>query len=467
MFKRQFLHNFLFLLLVFALITVFGSVVHGAKKGKDRSKDQYTIDEATLQSHLMSFADGFFSIMASEFTQYIALKPSKKNRYEVQRMVTYSVSQAYIIASEEDPGVAMLDVISMVMLGRIIFEEEGIKRYGSRVLPIIKGFKRAEKDIMQIATRILPTDKIKKLTIIVRRWRQNNPEVLFFPLVRISDFAAGRRGSKLTRANDPDGIFASVEVATKEAEEFRLLAERGIYLATRLPQLWGLFGELWLARLLDNPDVAKVLEDLSQISNASDRLAATANSLPDRISKERKAAIEHAIESISKERSSAIKQLISEVSTERKATIDHFLGEEKRIKGVLSNLRETLEAGNQLIGSINTLSDHQGKPDSQAKPFDIGDYQKTLVELSNSAQELTKFATTIERISSDIGVDELIPIVIKAMEEAESESEKLAKYATRMLLVVIGVWFIAYIIANLFIQFASKKMKATDKSVIP
>ena len=130
-------------------------------------------------------------------------------------------------------------------------------------------------------------------------------------------------------------------------------------------------------------------------------------------------------------------------------------------------VRETLEAGNQLIGSISALSDHQGKPADQGKPFDIGDYQKTLVELSNSAQELTKLANTVERISSDIGVDELIPIVIKAMEEAESESENLAKYATQMILVVIAVWFVAYIIAKLLILFASKKMKASDKLVGP
>ena len=373
MFTRQLRHKFTLLSLVFALITVFGSTVQGAKKGKDRSKDQYAIDQATLQSHVMSFADRFYSIMASEFIQYIALKPSKKNRYEVQRMVTYSVSQAYIIAAEEDPRVALLDVISMVMLGRIIFEEEGIKRYGSRVLPIIKGFKRAEKDIMQIALRILQANQIKNLRNIVRRWRQKNPEVLFFPLVRFSDFAAGRRESKLTRVDDPDGIFESVEVATEEAEEFRLLAERGIYLATRLPQLWGLFGELWLARLLDNPDVAKVLEDLSRVSNASNRLAATADNLPDRISKERKAAIEQAMESLSKERSSAIEQFFSELSVERKAAIEDFLAEEQRVKGVLGDLRETLEAGNQLMGSINTLMDHQGKPADRGKPFDIGD----------------------------------------------------------------------------------------------
>jgi len=168
MFIRQLPHKFILLSLVFALITVFGSTVQGAKKGKDRS-----IDEATLQSHVMSFADRFYSIMASEFTQYVALKPSKKNRYEVQEIVTYSVSQVYIIAAVDDSRVALLDVISMVMLGRIIFEEEGIKRYGSRVLPIIKGYKKAEKDIKQIATRILQADQLKNLRIIVRRWRQN------------------------------------------------------------------------------------------------------------------------------------------------------------------------------------------------------------------------------------------------------------------------------------------------------
>jgi len=106
---------------------------------------------------------------------------------------------------------------------------------------------------------------------------------------------------------------------------------------------------------------------------------------------------------------------------------------------------------------------NRGEPANQGKPFDIGDYQKALVELSNSAKELTKLATTVERISIDIGVDELIPKVIKAMDEAESESEKLAKYTTRMLLVIIGVWFVTYVIAKLLILYVSNKMSASAK----
>jgi hypothetical protein len=99
MFTRQLPHKFILLSFVFVLITVFGSTVQGAKKGKDRSKDQYAIDEATLQSHVMSFADRFFSIMASEFQQYIGREPSNKNRYDVQRLATHSVSQAYEIGN--------------------------------------------------------------------------------------------------------------------------------------------------------------------------------------------------------------------------------------------------------------------------------------------------------------------------------------------------------------------------------
>ena len=132
MFGKQLLHKFIFMSLIFAIITIFGGVVHGAKNDKDGAKKHYAIDEATLQSHVMSFADRFFSILTSAFSQYVALEPSKKNRYEVQYMVTYSMSHAYIIAGEDDPGVALLDVLTMVMLGRIIFEEEGLKRYGKR-----------------------------------------------------------------------------------------------------------------------------------------------------------------------------------------------------------------------------------------------------------------------------------------------------------------------------------------------
>jgi hypothetical protein len=155
------------------------------------------------------------------------------------------------------------------------------------------------------------------LTSIINRWREKNPEVTFFPLIRFSKFAGERRESTLTRAEDPDGIFESVEVASEQVEEMRLLAERGMYLATRMPQLWGMFGDLWLTNILNGPDMKKILTDLSQLSQGTAGLASIAEKLPDQIATEREATI---------------KQLMSAVSAERKAAMADFLAEFQRIE---------------------------------------------------------------------------------------------------------------------------------------
>ena len=108
-----------------------------------------------------------------------------------------------------------------------------------------------------------------------------------------------------------------------------MLAERGTYLATRMPQLWGLYGDLWLTKWLNNPDLKKPLTDLSQLSKGTSDLASIAEKLPDQIAKEREVAI---------------KQVISQISAERKATLDALLFEERRIEErLISQLIEIME----------------------------------------------------------------------------------------------------------------------------
>ena len=255
---------------------VVGSVVHGAEKGEDTEKKPYAMKEAELQSRVMSFADRFSAIMITAIQKYEALKPSKENHLKVMSIIAYSLSNAYIIAGESDPDVALLDMISMVTLGRIILEEAGPRRYGKQVKPVTEGFRRAEKKITGIAAMVLTPDELGQLMVTIKRWQRKNPEVTFFPFVRFGSFAADRRESKLTKEEEPEGLFDSVEAATQQAEEMRLLAERGMYLGTRIPQLTGLFAEIWLAELIDNPDIENLLADISQLSQTTARLAAVA-----------------------------------------------------------------------------------------------------------------------------------------------------------------------------------------------
>jgi hypothetical protein len=404
MFEKQFLRKSSCLLLALGLISITGGNVQGAKeeKEKDAKEKTYALNEAQLQSHVMSFADRFVSILITALQNYDTRKPSKKDRYEVRELITYSLSNGYIIAGESDPDIALLDMLSMVTLGRIIFEKEGLSKYGKAVEPIIEGFRVAERDIRKIAAIVLTPDELTNLMTIINRWRKQNPEVIFYPLIRFSNFAGERRESTLTRAEEAEGLFESVESASETVEEMRLLAERGMYLATRMPQLWGMFGDLWLTNILNGPDIKKILTDLSGLSQGTSGLAAIAEKLPDQIATERETTIKQvmsavsterkaAIKDITTEREATIKQMMSAISVERKAAMADFLAEFKRIE------------------------------------------------------------------------ERLIPEIAKAMDRAESEGEELVDHTMRQAIVLIGIWLIGYVIARLLIQYFSNKMKPSAK----
>jgi hypothetical protein len=404
MVKNHFSRKCLCLLLALAIVSIAGGDVQGAKEEKEKAAKEktYAITEAQLQSHVMSFADRFVSILVTALQEFDARKPSKKNRYDVRALITYSLSTGYIIAAESDPDIALLDMLSMVTLGRIIFEKEGLSKYGKAVEPIIEGFRTAEKDIRKIAAIVLTPDELSNLMTIINRWRKQNPEVIFYPLIRFSNFAGERRESTLTRAEEAEGLFESVESASETVEEMRLLAERGMYLATRMPQLWGMFGELWLSNILDSPDIKKTLTDLSQLSQGTAGLAAIAEKLPDQIATEREATI---------------KQMMSAVSTERKAAIRDITTErEATIKQVMSAISAERKAA-------------------------IADF-------------LVEYRRIEER---------LLPEITKAMDRAESEGEELVDHTMRQAIVLIGIWLIGYVIARLLIQYFSNKMKARAK----
>ena len=293
------------------LIAIIVAVPLNMTWASDES-DITKINETELQSSVMSFADRMSAILLAAFARYDKRKPSPQNRNQVLSLVVYSLWNAYIIASESDPDIALLDMVSMVTLGRIVLEEQGIKTFGSDVRPIADGFRKAEEDIRGIAVLTLDPAQIDQLIALIRRWREANPEVTHFPFVRFSNFAAERRESKLERDEAPDGLIDSVEAAAQQAEEMRLLAERGLYLGTRMPQLASLFAELWSARLAE--DVATERRDaIAQLMEA--------------IQAERQATIEDFMTDVTTERRNAIAHMEKILKSEHRAIIDNFMAD--------------------------------------------------------------------------------------------------------------------------------------------
>ncbi len=320
-------------------------------------------------------------------------------------------------------------MVAMISLGRIIFEENLQEKFGPRLEPVIEGYRKAEKEIWQVSAKMLTSAQQQELYALIHKWRKSNPKIVFFPSVRFSDFSA-LRGDSAPDKTGSGGLFKSVENATQQVEEVRLLAERGIFLATRMPMLTGLFAGVWFSQLANHPDMQKILKDVNKFSEVSERLAKVAEKLPDQLAIERDTTIKQAMENITEltmatmdatvkktmamidatakkvslERKAAIRQLMDEFSAERKRTIEDFLNEDKRMRGLLSAVQLTLAEGNKLIVSADSLvkglnlKPSEAKAAAPSKPFDIKDYQVTLKEASNTILQLHGLVRTKDQM---------------------------------------------------------------------
>ena len=330
MLEKQHITKYLRILFSLGSILLVTGIANGAESDKTSETQSYAMSETELQAQIMGFVDRFSAIMTSQFRQSDALSKTRKSRYDLQSMITYALYNAYIIAGDSDPDIALLDMLCMVSLGRLVFEEEGQKLYGSAAKPIIKGFRVAEREIHKIAAGVLRKGQLDKVMSNIRFWRNNNPEIIFFQFIRFNNIIGQRLKSKGTDAQEPEGILDTVEFATEQVEELRLLAERGIYLATRLPQFWVAFGELGMSKLFENPEMKEALANFTLLSQLPKRLTTAAEKLSDQIAVERQTVVNQVLEAIPKERQMAIDQIVGAISAERKAAVDDILNKAEK-----------------------------------------------------------------------------------------------------------------------------------------
>jgi len=494
------------LLLITQLVVVLvlglntGESQAATKKSKgDKKQPAFVMTEAELQAQVMAFADRYVSIITAASLEYDAQSPSPANRRIIRSQIVYSIANAFVIAAEPDPDAALLDLVAMITLGRMIFEEHWKKKFGREVNPIIAGLKTAENDIWQIAARVLTKQQQKELMAEIWDWRQNHPEVITFSYIRFGDFAASRTKQDPSKQKKSRGLFRSVENATQQVEEMRLLAERGMYLGTRMPLTIGAFVDVWLSQFAANPDVDKTLNDLHQISGVSERLADVAEKLPahfaaerqatvtqvikevdtlgqatlervmKQIAAERKATIDQLVDRISAERERAINHLVDRMANQRKQTIEEFLAEEKRMRGLLTDLKQTLTAGNNVLTSTNTLVErlNLGQTDSgsaaPSKPFDITDYQTTLAEASSVIVQLDGLVKTVDQLMLSPRWEKALPGIIRALEKAEEKGEEWVQQAFLLGIILILILLAGSVLAMLAYRYMTHRWFESDQ----
>ena len=444
------------LIIIFSLL-IITDAGYSARKGK---KESFVITEVELQSKLMSFTDRFYTKIVQAFKNYDEKSPPPQNRRIVLTDTTYAMASAFTIAAETNPTVALLDMLAMVTLGRIIYEQHWQKIWGSEIHPIFFGFHKAEADIWEIASTILQPMQQKELRLVIKEWRKNHPDVNVFSHIRFSDFAAERKKSKLFTEERSTRIFKSVHRVSQQADKMLLLAERSKFLATRMPLLAGFFADAWISQLIMNPDANRVINNIDQFSSVSERFATVAEGFFDNISEERQQAILQLMKGVEMERKAAIKQVFEEFSNVQEKIIQGFIAEEKRVIGMLAELRQTLLSGNDLLLSTSLLLEKfdGGTPsETPARPFDINDYRDTVAEVSNTAQEFTKLVDSINQLLTSNGFDHSLPKIVNTVNQLRDVGKEIINHSFRRIVFLLVIWMVVYIVARVIANYIIKR----------
>jgi hypothetical protein len=446
----------------------------GLAAKKDKQKG-FVMTEVELQSALMSYADRFASIITQALEDFETLNPPPQARQFILNDLVYSLSSVYTIAAEPNPQVGLLDMVAVTTLGRIIYEDNMRRKYGKSIEVLAAGFRQMEKDIWSIAAKVLTSEQRGELRQLILLWRKNNPDKIVYNYLRFSDFAAQRRNSTLVKKVQAGGLFKTVKEVTQQVEETRMLAERGIFLGTRLPLLTGNFAEVWMSQLLVSPETNKILADIHTVSTVSERMATVAEQLPDQlmkdISKLRWQTVNQVMKGIDEwsektlndvfarvaiERGEFISQFMDRLIGEQKNALEAILIEEQQATALVTEIRKAIEGSNTLLLTANTLTEKfsVGDPSAEpkdSKPFDIKDYQDTIAEV-------TTLVESTNRLAGTVGLEELLPQLVKAIDQVGNEGEEIIDHSFRQGVLFILIAMGAYVIARLIYNFLNKKL---------
>jgi hypothetical protein len=441
-----------------AILMVSG-IGHAAKKQK---QDEYVVTEAELQLELMSYADRYAAVLAQVIDDVERLGPPPETRRAVLGDMVYSAAAAFTIAADPEPQVALLDMVVMTTLGRIVYEDYWRPRLGPPADVAIAAFSKLEDDIWGVAAPILDDEQQQELRERIATFHADNPELSTFSHLRFADFPSKRASSTLKKKKS-GGIFGSVRNITDQVEQTRIMAERAMYLSTRLPLLTGGFADIWVTRLSYNPAVEELREDLHTFALVSDRLATVAEQLPEQLTSERTEAIEQLVREATTLRYEAIEQLMKGVAEERQATLQQFIAEEERLGGLLTELRHTLTEANTLTGSVDTLAQRfdvgaPAEPGEPAEPFDIEDYRRTIVDTGVVVEQLNGLVLSTTELLNSPGADRLVPSLVEAINQAGETSEKLVDHSMIRGALLIVFFLVGLVIARLCSKWLAMRM---------
>ncbi len=344
--------------------------------------DEYT--DAQLRLGMMRFADSHAFEFSSAVGDAKQASDDLNQLWALQAILVEELTALFSIATSPDAEINMLDMLVHTTLMRAALEDFWIPRYlGTLGEPILTAARAGEQEIWEISSQVLTTEQQEELRELIRHWRGQNPSRRAVSGVRFtrfaSEFVAEDQALALALLHEVQGVAA-------EAREARLSAERIIFLVEHLPFQLEAQLQLFLYETRMGSDTRNLLEGYERLAAAAERVSLTVESMPAELERQRR---------------EALGDFWSGLAAEREAL---FTESEEPLVRVLSELRQTLEAGNQLVDRSDVLAARFSGQD-EGKPFDIDSYRETAVQVTAAALQLERLVSAATLLVGSEDVD--------------------------------------------------------------
>jgi len=205
-----------------------------------------------------------------------------------------------------------------------------------------------------------------------------------------------------------------------------------MYYAQRAPMLLSWQVELTTYQLAAQPETKQVLSNVNEVANSTTVFAKTAEQLPKLVNDQREAAIS---------------QLLAGVPVAGSNLIASLVSEEKKVRDLLEEARQTLNAGGQMSTSLNAAiqsldafvhyvsppETNAPPPSTNSPPFNVLDYGTAAGQIGEAAEKLNTLLAS---------ANQSLPQITQLSQQATMNAKEVVNHAFRLglvLIVVLGI----------------------------
>ena len=406
-----------------------GQAVSSIRPGK---KDPSAVDPVELQQNLLRFADEF-SIRMMIGVEKLRRGTNALSPSETLQWKSAFGTETCAIVSGPNAVASLLDMTVFVTVVRAALEEHWQpKAFGESAGPMLESCRNAEAEIWRFAGKVLKAEQQAELHEAIETWRRQNPLPENVLAARAVGFAwrvaqpsaadPAKPGSFLNMLMlDP---LSGLDPATREIAQTRLLAERVLYVTQKMPMLLRWQTELLSLNAVAQPTVQQLVTNSTQIAVSVERFVRAAEQLP------------------------------GQISAERQQILQGLEAQEKSLAPLVNEVRQTLTAGSQMSGSLNTTlttfdtlmkrfgvgeTNLAGPPQTNSEPFRIQDYGRTAGQLEAAARQVTELLHTLDQTLGSSNVLQLSAKITPAVQQAQAGGKEIVDYAFWKGLCLLGI----------------------------